>query len=690
MSFLLSFFSLFTILNAQVEWIYDQLKVPLYSDIEEFKYLPKAELFINGVSIYDPQMYYERDAVDHTFFSVISTSYLKTYTMRYRVVFPTYQVSNVHDIIFDIVDVTSPEILAIKTFKIPLGQNSVDFYSGLIISDNYDTNDQLITSIISIEVIWNQVGIYDIYYQVSDTSGNYINQTTTLEIYDYLAPEIIQKELLIIPYGSLFLWRDFFDVEDNDDPFPSVVMNDFSVDYTHLGLYDISLTATDQNGLSTTKFYKLSIVDNEPPIIITRSNPLPISVGSFSDSINFNDYILSLSDNYDELNLDDLSVMNDIEFDMIGTYEITYCIEDSSGNSATKKMNIDVVDNQKPTIELLSPLVFDVFDEEPFYIQLIDFHDNYTDHDSLSIKITESVKMNQIGNYAIAIEVSDQAKNISMYYGYVSIVDRIPPEMNQINDILITDFKQKDLNNYFETSDNYDSPTDITLIIDDQYVIYNQIGSYPLYIDVYDQSLNHFQFISEVHVIDIIEPILSLKQTVLNAEIFSEPIELSFFILEIDDNYDDLSIEDVMITDDINYDQLGIYLVTYCLLDSSMNKVLEYMYVIIDDLTPPRVELPPITLGINAYFNPLQGVITNDNLDEVEIHTFPKELDTSVPGIKEITYVISDLRGNYTIGIRKIIVEEVSQEISIKEYIPIVLVTILGGGVCYYIYKKMT
>lgn len=261
MSFLLSIFSFFTVLTVRVEWINHRLDVPLQANIENYKELPEAKLYIDEILIEDPLMYYERDGVDRTFFSVVTTSYVKSYTIRYRVHFPTYHVIHTEDIIFNIVDLIPPTIQLIPTFRIPLNQNMPNLNDGLIFYDNYNEIEDLVLSINSLEVILNKVGIYTIYYQVSDTSGNRTLATTTLEIYDYLAPIITLKKTIILSYGQTLIWQEFLTVKDNDDAFPSLTIDDSYVDYSRIGTYQILITATDHNGLSTTLFTDLSIID---------------------------------------------------------------------------------------------------------------------------------------------------------------------------------------------------------------------------------------------------------------------------------------------------------------------------------------------------------------------------------------------------------------------------------------------
>ena len=82
----------------------------------------------------------------------------------------------------------------------------------------------------------------------------------------------------------------------------------------------MTIYATDKNGLVAQMSLCLSIIDQEKPIIIFRSQPLPIPVFSNESDINFLSYILSVDDNYSDLLIEDVSYTHDIEFDILAKY----------------------------------------------------------------------------------------------------------------------------------------------------------------------------------------------------------------------------------------------------------------------------------------------------------------------------------------------------------------------------------
>ncbi|MCR3906808.1 MAG: DUF5011 domain-containing protein [Tenericutes bacterium] len=689
MSFLLSFFSFFTVLTHRIDWINDFLTLELHDNVDDYIEMPEARLYINDRRVYDPDMYYIRNGVEWTYISTVNTSIVKAYTIKYRVYFPTYSISQVKTITFNVVDIIAPTFHHIPNYKIPLNQKLPDLDSNIVYSDNYYKLEELSLNIDTTKIVLNRIGNYPIEYRISDPSGNVTIKTGYLEVYDHLPPEIKLKKELILPYNTIFVWQDYLSIIDNYDLVLQIDIDDSQVDYSKLGVYPISVTATDQSGLSETIIQDLTIIDNEKPQLILKSQPPPIEVFSNLSDSELKSYIIDINDNYDDLSIDDVIVTHDIEYDVLGYYYIYYRVSDYSNNILDTKIKVQVVDQTKPEIWLNEPLVFNVFDPIPFLDTYIDYSDNYTHKDQLILKITASFKMNIVGKSIVTFEVSDTSKNKTTYHTYIEIVDITPPELYQINDIIITDFQKKLLSSFFNYEDNYDVKSNLKLDINDQDIDYEKIGSYPLYVTVTDTSGNVIQLSSEIIVIDIIEPTLLLKQSAVQIQIGNEPLDLYSYIYQAYDNYDNLTIDDVVINHQIDYDTIGVYEVLYTLSDQSQNMSQQILYVSIDDRIAPWISGPPVSMTMHEFFNPLDGIEAGDNLNDYEITFFPKTIDTSTPGDKTITYVITDSRGNYTTFERTITVYPAKERQEVTIYIPVMIVTVLGIASCFYIWKKV-
>jgi len=689
MSFLLSLCQVIAFASSYVQWINEHVIIPLKANVYNYVEVPEATLYIDGEPVIDSAMYYERNGVNRTFISTVVTSYVKTYTIYYKVTFPQYGISHTQAILFDIRDFEPPTILEVPVFRITLLQALPTLTEGLRYHDNYDPQDKIKVYVNATHIVKTRVGVYPIYYQITDSSGNTSYAESTIEVYDHLPPEVTLRQEIILNVGDLFTYTKYFTIKDNYDLFVQVDIDLSLVNFNQLGIYPIKLSATDQSGNETIITTEIKIIDNIPPKITFKSHIKGISVFSEITHDLLKSFILSVTDNYDDLSIDDVYVFHDIDSSKLGSYTIFYHVFDSSFNSTEVKLIIKVIDDTPPTIELHQPLIFDVFNPLPHFIDFIIVSDNYDPSHLLSIKITTAPKMNIIGSYPIVIEVKDLSSNIAFYRGYVEIIDQIPPMIEEISTIIITEFQKRVYTSYFLVTDNYSSKDKITLTIDDSEVIYDLIGVYPIYVYACDESKNCEILESEIIILDIESPILTLHQTIWNAQIHQPIINLYDVIDEISDNYDTLTIHDVEIKHMIDINKIGVYHVIFTLVDSSQNKTSIQLLYKVDDRTRPEIILTPITLSYQQSFFPMEGVTIKEHSSKVSLAIYPLTIDTQKPGSYLVTYIATDERGQSTRVDRMVTVLPPVKKVSLTSYLPMAVVFILGISSTVYFWKKL-
>lgn len=689
MSFLFSLCQIIAFTSSYVQWINEHIIIPLKANISQYVDVPKAVLYVDGQEVYDSAMYYERNGVNRTFISTVSSFYVKTYTIYYKVTFPTYGISHTQAIIFDIRDFDPPTILEVPSFRITLLQPLPSFTEGLRYQDNYDFLEQINVYVNTTHIVKNRVGHYPIYYQITDSSGNTAYVESTIEVYDHLPPDVTLKQEIMINVGDLFTYTDFFTIKDNYDLFVKVDVELDLVNFNELGVYPIKLFATDQSGNETVVVTHIRIIDSIPPKIILKTHVPGIPVCEEITHDLLKTFILSVTDNYDDLSIDDVFVFHDIDSTKLGSYTIFYHVFDSSYNSTETKLMIKVVDQKPPTIEIIEPFIFDVFSPLPHFIDYIDVSDNYDSSHLLSVKITTAPKMNIVGLYPIVIEVKDLSSNITIYRGYVEIIDQELPKIEEISTIIVTDFQKRIYTSYFQVNDNYSPKDKIVITISDQDVIYQEIGIYPIYVYACDESKNCAMLESEIIILDIESPKLTLHQTIYHGVLHQPMINLYELIDEVSDNYNDLSIHDVVIDHAINVHKIGVYDVIFFVIDSSQNKTSIKLRYKIDDSTKPDITLTPLTLSFKQTFFPMEGVTILEHSSKVSLAIFPYTIDTEKPGSYVITYVATDERGQSTKVERVVTVLPPIEKVKFTSYLPMAIVFVIGVGSTVYFWKKI-
>lgn len=169
--------------------------------------------------------------------------------------------------------------------------------------------------------------------------------------------------------------------------------------------------------------FEVDIIDKKAPEIILNEKYAVLNVNS---KWNAKSYIASVSDNFDELSIDNVEIEDNVNAKKIGDYEVTYKIKDSSGNEGSSVLKVMIKDPHTkveiPKEE--TPVTPTVKENEKFEAKIsttgiYDFNntlnqDNKTNNVSKEItvgwssQITFNVDLKGSGAYTIGWNVSDK------------------------------------------------------------------------------------------------------------------------------------------------------------------------------------------------------------------------------------------------------------------------------------------
>jgi hypothetical protein len=686
MSFLLSFFK-WTVFLTQVIWTKTDVDVPVFSDLEDYIEIPEATLYINGKAIYDKPTYM-RDGVNRTFLSTVVTSYCKTYYIYYEAYFEDYNIQHKQLIKFNVVDQVSPEITYIPTYSVDVFGEPPDFRQNLKYRDNYDDQADLDILIDDGIVDYDRVGSYDVFYLITDLSGNVNEYTGKVHIIDRKPPVIENVKPLKIEVNQLLDIHQFLKIYDNYDLNVQVDVISDEDSFDRLGYFEITVVALDSSKNSTEMTYILEVVDQTPPELILVSYPEPLHVYDTFKEEDCYRYVISLIDNYDDLDISDIKVVYDIDMNRVGEYLIYYEISDDSGNITEQTLEVEVKDLVGPEIIIDTTLNFEVFSQEPLLSELFIVSDNYCSLSTIDIKTDFNLNMDQIGRYPFTITATDCYKNKTTVNTMIEIIDSIGPKITQVSEIILTEFIYKDLSIYFNAIDAYDHENTI-ITVDDSQVNYEMIGTYEIHVYAEDLSHNQSVITSEVLIIDTEPPVLILKEDTLWIHLNQTQIDFFDYIDQVEDNYTKLFMNDIEISSNINFNQLGRYEVRYQVIDQSYNQTTVILEVIIIDQEPPTISGSTLYKNMFDSIDVMEGIETSDNVGVYKVYTSTKLLDTSYPGSYEVTYIAVDTSGNRTTYSRMIYISEADQPYEIEDFIPIIIILFISFSTLYYLYKKL-
>lgn len=317
--------------------------------------------------------------------------------------------------------------------------------------------------------------------------------------------------------------------------------------------------------------------------------------------------------------------------------------------------------------------------------------DNYDKKSDIKVIVDSfGINLNQIGFYQVHIKLVDSSLNESDYQLLLHVKDYQSPMITEKENPVINIGDRMDLNQFYIIKDNYDLSPDV--IVDDSAVRYDEIGRYPIKIEVYDHSGNYNYHESFVEIKDIERPVLALKNRVVEVSL-GDTFDFKSLVIKVSDNHDSLDISSVMITTDFDADKVGFYEVLYEVTDSSLNQTSIKVDVYVRDVIKPVFEMQSISTFNYNQIDLLSDVIVTDNASK---YVTWQLLETNIQdkaGTYQALYLAIDEFGNHTYHLREI---SVLQQISSNSasgtmlFYIIAITGIAGIGLFGFYYYKLT
>ncbi|XMB85713.1 DUF5011 domain-containing protein [Mycoplasmatota bacterium WC44] len=458
-----------------------------------------------------------------------------------------------------------------------------------------------------------------------------------------------------------------------------------SVDMDILGEYYVIYEINDKQHQAT-----VNIVDTIDPVIELIGDDVYLEVGS--------DYIepgYTVTDNFDH----DLfvEVSSDLDIDSIGDYTVSYSVTDSSRNSFSISRRVYVSEQTILTLNGLEVIDLELGEEYvelgcavnkevevviegnvdvsvigTYYIKyIVDSLEvvrtiNVVDSETVVTLIGESVIQLELGSEYVELGASvNKEINIvidgfvdvftegTYYIKYivdglevvrtVNVVDNVETKVTLIGDSVI-ELEVK--SEYVELGAYVNKDKEVII---EGTVDINEIGIYYI-----KYSVDDIEVVRTVNVVDTIEPVLILIGTNVTLRLGESYQELG---VTVSDNYD--TELEVIISSNIDINNIGEYLVTYSVIDFSGNYVEVIRTVNVVDDTKPEIELigkDLIYLDHDAEYYE-DGVIASDNYSSVEVIILG-EVKTGVSGVYHLIYKAIDSSGNESLVVRTVVVNE--------------------------------
>lgn len=217
---------------------------------------------------------------------------------------------------------------------------------GATAHDDFDgeLNDRVVIDSSAVDV--DNVGDYLVTYSVADTAGNMDSSSRLVKVVDS-APLLTLVGAASVEVGSGTTYVDLgataTDLVDGDIT-SNIIIDSSMVDTSVIATYDVIYTVSDSSGNTASLVRQVVVVDLPPTILLTGDAVIEI----YQDDL-YSELGAEAVDSIDG----DISAKIVIDSSMvdtatIGRYEVTYSVEDSSGNSVNTLRTINVM--MKPTL----------------------------------------------------------------------------------------------------------------------------------------------------------------------------------------------------------------------------------------------------------------------------------------------------------------------------------------------------
>ena len=586
----------------------------------------------------------------------INTSVLGSYSVQYSIIdsdgnstvlFRAVQVS----------DTTSPSIELIGNEQMTIEVNGSFADPGATATDTFegDLTDQISDSG---TVDTTSLGNYTITYQVSDSSGNTAIVSREVSVSDATAPVISLTGLspVTIEVGTTYADEGATATDDFQGDLTASISDISNVDSTTVGSYSVVYNVSDSSGNAANQVTRIvEVVDSQAPALsfvggeaITHEVKTVFNIPSD----------VTATDVYDGDLTSAVVVSGIVNQDLVGSYNLSYSVTDSSGNTGQLSRTVNVVDTTNPEITLTG--------DNPLYINLGQTYidpgysasDNYDGNITSTVVESGLVDTSAEGTYFRNYNVSDSSSNAASQQIREVIVGSPPVITLNGNNPMYLEYQEVYVEPNATATDggvNLSNSISISGSVNE-----NQLGNYNIIYSVTDSDDNSVTETREVIVRDTTKPVITLNgdaaQTIEFGNSYNEEGAIAT------DNYD--SSLAVTSSGTVNTSLLGTYTIDYQATDSQGN-VADFVtrtVNLVDTQAPVMSLIGDLSQTIqvkSSYTEP--GVSTIDNYDlsiPFSSVTVTGSVDINTVGTYFIDYDVSDSSGNNAVKITRTIVVE--------------------------------
>ena len=570
----------------------------------------------------------------------VNTNQLGVYTVTYNIndISGNAAVEVTRTVIVQ--DTTPPTFDTIDDQIIEVGSYTDIDWTTYILNEADNSNGTLTKIEVTDNVDYGVVGTYTVTVSVNDEFGNTTSQTFNVEVVDTEAPTFntIPNQTFEVGVGPFDWTMVIANAADNSNGVLTKVEVIDNVDYDTPGIYSVTVKVSDIYGNSLSQTFDVEVVDTTAPTFDTIPEQT-IEAGLYTD-INWSNLIVNTYDASDGT-LTKVEVVDNVDYDTVGTYTVTVSLLDESLNETLQTFNVIVEDTTGPTYEI----IIEAGRQNIDWSSYISNQNDNSDGDLTAVEVIDNIDYDTPGTYTVTVKLVDESQNETLQTFKVTVEDTISPTFDSIEDQILavngTDIDWTTfITNVVENSDGV-----LTKIETIDNVLYDVVGTYTVTVKVIDESLNESSYTFNVTIEDKIAPIATLiGEATIYVEYNEEYTELG---VTCTDNYDTLC-SAIISGDVVNTTILGTYVIAYSVTDSEGNTGEVITRVVeVRDTTAPEIIIgefeETIELGV---IHLLSYHSCTDNYDSTCSVDVINNINTNLIGDYTVEYSSIDSEGN--------------------------------------------
>ena len=251
---------------------------------------------------------------------------------------------------------------------------------------------------------------------------------------DRQAP-VIHSNKIVVPYGT-YLNASDFEITDNRDNLDimDVSIKSGTYEAKQLGTYRVTVTVTDTLQNTTDKEVEVQVIDNEAPVIASRTEGGYIIDVEANGSNNLLDYVKA-TDNVDGDVTDFINFDKELDTTQLGEQVINASVEDNMGNIATKTFTFNVGDTSAPEMNLKNGNFVVNYGDNFDINNYVEAKDNYDMNPVLTVEGEVDTKKLD-GTQSLKVTATDASGNKTENTYDVTVADIAAPAITlKSNDI---------------------------------------------------------------------------------------------------------------------------------------------------------------------------------------------------------------------------------------------------------------